>query len=184
EIISPQHSSITVNMNTYNFYKDNVKINENISKNFENLAEDPNITNGYQITRNGKNTFSASTDEFSNLSANNKLLEEKVIQFKDEAGIQIIITRLPLDGNKFRKWEFSFNGNRISASMKDEEFLRKMEEGNESFKVGDKLVVDLKIKQILNAKLSVFENTGYYEITKVIKHINKYTDTKFPNFDI
>lgn len=173
--------SITVNKNTYHIYADNLTVNQAINENFELLSEYSDIKE-FQIKKKGNTIFTATRDEFQNLAENNKLLEDKEIKFKDEFDVHLVIVKLVLDGNRKRKWEFLYNGIKISAKILDQDFFDRIDRREEGFLQGDILVCDLRIEQSFNKKLEVWENTGNYFILKVKKHISKGFNQKEIDF--
>lgn len=68
---------------------------------------------------------------------------------------------------KDRKWQFSMgDGNRFHASIEDEEFLTNLEKGAVAFSKGDRLLVDLHMRQWEDTKGIHTE----YKVLKVHKH--------------
>lgn len=68
-----------------------------------------------------------------------------------------------------RKWQFLWNGQRISADIQDDDFFLRLAEHEYEFGQGDSLLVDLLAEQQLNEILGAYENVGYH-ITKVHSH--------------
>ncbi len=69
------------------------------------------------------------------------------------------------------KWKFVYEGKQISASIKDQQFLDKVSNGEEAFRNGDRLSVELDIGEKFVAAISDFERTNQYVVTKVHEHI-------------
>lgn len=68
------------------------------------------------------------------------------------------------------KWKFTYEGNTISADIKDEGFLQRVKSRAEIFAAGDRLIVDLEIAEKLDEATSEYERTGKYTIAKVHEH--------------
>jgi hypothetical protein len=86
-----------------------------------------------------------------------------------------------LNPKKISKWNFIYNGRKInSVSIKDVEFLKKVNNGEFKFGNGDALRVNLKVIYKMNEILKVFVESRF-EILKVIEpiFINRQTDIKY-----
>ncbi len=68
------------------------------------------------------------------------------------------------------KWVFYWQGNKISASIKDERFNNEVNSGMESFAKGDALRVELHVHQVFDESVDTYINKSY-EIAKVLEHI-------------
>lgn len=158
-------TSITVNNNIYVAYKDPL-INSEIAQKIEDLKDDPAVR-GFQIkSEDEASNISIPADKFEALS--NPELVQQNRQIKKEKKVIISIFKLVFDQK--RKWEFYYDGVKISAIIKDENFFKRIEAG-EKFAHGDSLVVDLEIESIiLDEKLKTYINESY-TITKVYDHI-------------
>jgi len=67
------------------------------------------------------------------------------------------------------QWQFFYHGIKISARIKDDVFLVRIEKGTEKFANGDTLVCDLEIKQIFDNQANTYINQNY-TVTKVHRH--------------
>jgi hypothetical protein len=67
-----------------------------------------------------------------------------------------------------RKWEFIWNGVRISAPIMDEDFLNELQSRRVSIKSGDTFDIYLLIKQFKSKRDGVWINKGY-QVQKVIR---------------
>jgi len=75
--------------------------------------------------------------------------DEQVLPRRDRKTRETLIVAAPdLMGNG--KWRFTLAGVSIWAGFKDQDFMRKVSTGKESFNAGDQLVVDLVTHQLLN----------------------------------
>lgn len=69
------------------------------------------------------------------------------------------------------KWKFTYEGNTISADIKDEGFLQRVRSRAETFAAGDRLIVDLEIGEKFNSSISDYERSGKYTVSKVHGHV-------------
>jgi hypothetical protein len=67
------------------------------------------------------------------------------------------------------KWRFLWNGHRIAADIRDDDFFEKLAKHEYEFGQGDTLLVDLVAAQELNELIGAYENKSFH-ITKVHKH--------------
>ncbi len=151
----------------YNIYKNSQNINDSISDQFRILEEDPAI-NGLTISTE-KESFSISKDDFSLLAQKVEVLgENKRKETKNSETVYIV--KPVLEKSQTRRWEFIWNGNRISANIIDVDFLEKMEQGEYRFGSGDKMIVDLQINQLLSLTYNAWLNESY-QIILIHEHI-------------
>ncbi|MHB1663751.1 MAG: hypothetical protein ACYCT7_00615 [bacterium] len=161
------NGNITVNKDIYNIYSKNKKVNEYIQKTFESITEEPSI-DGFTIEPVDIDVekFTVSRDEFSDMiSENDIFLEEEKIVIKENVKLEII--KLVFD--KTRKWEFVYDGFKISANIEDIEFLDKVSKSIERFGKGDILISNIKIIQIFDENNNVFINKNF-TLLKVKEH--------------
>ena len=58
------------------------------------------------------------------------------------------------------KWQFYYQGNKISAVIKDESFFSQIDEGAK-FSKGDKLIANIEIKQVFDKTIQAYVNKEY-----------------------
>lgn len=68
------------------------------------------------------------------------------------------------------KWKFVYEGKQISASIKDQEFLNHVIDG-EPLRNGDRLRVELEIGEKFVPAIADYERTNQYSVSKVYEHI-------------
>jgi hypothetical protein len=164
-IINNNGGTITVNKNTYKIYTKNLVVNEAINKNFETLQEDDAI-DGFKITdKKDKPLIQIPKDDFKNLTPRNMLLEEK-IKTMTIPKANLYIVKLAFE--ETYKWQFYYEGNKISAGIEDKSFLERIDK-REKFSKGDTLICNLEIEQILDTSVNVYFNRSY-KIFKVLEH--------------
>lgn len=91
-------------------------------------------------------------------------IEDDDASYKDERTSVTVLKLIFERGG--RRWQFIWNGIRISAPIKDDEFFTKMESREYVFSQGDILDVTLRIFQIRDPMSRAFIN-DHYEIIKV-----------------
>lgn len=153
--------------NVYNIYQ-KVEIKQTLNNTFKVLENDDNI-NSLDISQNEKEIINIPKTDFKKyIKAKSEIVEEDIETEKIEnVEISLIVKTIHFEGNA--KWAFIWRGYQIKASIKDEEFLKKL--NTEAFKRGDILRVELQKRSVYNEDLGTYiidENS--YEIIKVIKH--------------
>ncbi len=160
-----------------NIYQDNQMINDLLSRQFEKLNTDESVEY-YSIRKdtdkNAEVVFEANRNDFVNLQNKRIVSKESV---RENIRQQIYLKIIKLVWNDDNKWAFLYDGNKISAFIKDPDFFVKIDDG-EQFAKGDELVVDLKIYQIFDQSINGYINQDY-EIITVHKHIPRNEQLKF-----
>ncbi len=143
----------------------NQSVNDLISKQFEKLNSDESV-DSLTMQTDDVEPFSADRNDFVRLQEK-KIVSKESVRELIRSGITLKILKLVWnDGNK---WAFVYDGNKISALIRDPDFFQQIDAG-EKFAKGDELVVDIKIYQIYDQSIDGYVNQDY-EITKVHSHI-------------
>lgn len=171
-IIAKDNAQIKVNRNVYNIYSRNSDVNTNMGKFFDKLLESPEIE-GFTVDAGEAGRFSTSKDSFSDLAAENELLEEEKIKELIE-DVCLTITKVVFQPK--RKWEFIYEGNRISALIKDINFWSDVDSGMK-FSKGDKLHVILEVTKVYDNENACYVNTDFC-VVKVLKHDQRAVSLK------
>ena len=69
------------------------------------------------------------------------------------------------------KWKFVYEGKQVLASIKDDKFLKKVSNGVEAFRNGDRLKVELEISEKYVPAILDYERTNQYSIARVLDHL-------------
>lgn len=158
-------NTTVVNIRTFNHYTGNVIINEEVSKNFETLREDAAI-DAFKLTdKNDKPLVGVDKKDFGILTSRNELLEEQ-IKTLPVSNADLYILKVVFEEG--RKWDFYYQGNKISAAMDDKAFAERINSG-EKFAKGDALVCNLEIEQVFNTDVNTYVNKSY-RVLKVLDH--------------
>lgn len=109
-------------------------------------------------------------EKFASLRDLPEIVDEALPRFREQpnARVSVVVVAAVLAKTK-RKWEFLWNGNKISAEIRDDSFYEKLANHEYEFGQGDALLVDLVAKQELNSLIKAYENKSFY-ISKVHKH--------------
>lgn len=181
DVVESKNGFVTIEKNTrklevskeaYTFYSENIKVNGNINKIFTELGENPEIE-GFTMEDENGSTFHANQAEFFRMAQKNILLDKKE-QTLLISKVRIIAIKVVFD--KKRKWEFIYEGNKISAFITDVDFWSRVDEGL-SFRKGDSFEVDLTIIQELDEETGAFMNQNY-EVVLVHKLIPRMEEEK------
>lgn len=158
----------------YNIYNTNQIINDAISDQFRILEEDPAIE-GLTISSDNE-SISIPKDDFSGLAEKVDVTNHnKRKEIKEDQTVYVV--KPVLEKSPTRRWEFIWNGNKISANINDLQFLEKMEQGEYRFGTGDTMTVDIQINQILNPMYDAWMNESY-QINLIKEHIARKLSEK------
>lgn len=156
-------SKLIITDKVFKVYSKNVDANKNMEEWFDKLSEIPEVE-GLSIDAKEAGVFRVKQSNFHDLAQENELLE-------DEEEVEIVETELSIVKIVFtrkRKWEFIFQGNKISALVTDEQFWD-MVDSQVSFAKGDILIVKLEITKIYDHDLKCHINKRY-KVIKVFEH--------------
>lgn len=160
--------------------KENPEVAENIARTFEVIEED-NAVENFGITPRVSDVeplVQVPRDEFPRLAhrdltlalteAGNTGLNER----KEKA--ILVILKLWLRGSTTKKWSFEWNGVPISATIKDMEFIGRLERRELLIGSGDAIEVELRYIQHFDEKIGIYVNDmRTFEVTKVLKVIQR-----------
>lgn len=148
----------------YQLYMTNPVSNEASSKAFEVLDKDESV-DGMQVKEGAKVVFEAPRAEFSHMAKKHNVETEEEREVMRDATLHIVKPSF----HEGYSWWFYYDGNRITVTISDENFLNQVDEGKR-FAKGDTLIVKLKIKQRYEKSVETYINDSY-EIVEVEKHI-------------
>jgi hypothetical protein len=168
------HSEFNVAENVYNIYVNALAVSNGISQNFAALEEDPAVSK-FEVSKDQKRIIEVDREDFPRLAIKQQFDTENTRKTIESASLHIY--KVVFEKTD-RKWEFYYKGNRISASISDEDFYKKIDNG-ESFAKGDQLKVDLQINQILDESVGIYVNQSY-QVMKVHEHIKREKPPELP----
>ena len=152
--------------NFNDFYFGSQTAQDNVSKTFQAIQEEGGI-DAFEITeRDGKSLFGAERQWFEKMSelTTAKPTESKTIV---DSAAELFVFKVVFH-NRY-KWEFYYQGNKITASLEDQAFFQKVINGEIPFRNGDSLVAELEIEKVFDETVNTFVNRRY-RILKIGEH--------------
>lgn len=163
---------------TYSLYKNNQAVNDAVASQFQAVANDDEMK-AVTISA-GDTTVTFDKEDFETLA------EKRIIEVEDTEEVtvpaQLTISKLVLD-NSDRKWEFVYQGSKVSARIDDDSFWKKVFAGELSFANGDLLVGDLKIVREYDTTLGAYLNKDY-SVLNIRQHLPRTNRTQTTIEDI
>ena len=158
-----------------NIYLNSSNIKEAIAQEFETLESDKNVTSFELLNKNEEPLIEIHQKEFYDLSSSGsteELTKNERIETVSNANLNIS----SLDWEFKKKWDFYYLGNKISAKVTDSTFGERIDKG-ERFGKGDTLNAEMEITQKFDESVNSYVNKSY-TITKILKHIERPTQSK------
>lgn len=169
-LLEKQNVEPEIITNVYNFYQ-NTGAEQKIKQSFIVVNDDENVTD-LKIDKNDMEIINIPKSQFANLINREEQIElenePKKDIIRDEA--LLIVKTLHFEGNA--KWVFIFRGYPIKASIKDPNFIVKL--NNEAFRKGDAFKVILARNRTYDEDLQTYiVDQNSYVIEQVLEHISK-----------
>lgn len=167
DAVSIKIGNVNIAANTINIYNQSA-VRQAISKSMETANEDPSVE-GFTIKGDKGDTCAQFEREefkdfiYDGFDTEDDIPDEKVI---DEATTLIIVG---LNFEPGSRWQFMYNGFKISMTVKDDALMQKINEG-ERFGKGDAIKVRLRRIQRYNKNYRTYENKSY-KILEFYEHI-------------
>lgn len=169
-------SHMTVAEKVYNIYVGTPSISNGISQHFSALNEDPAVSK-FEVSRpegQGK-LIEVDREDYARLAIKQQFDMENARTITESA--HLYVYKVVFDRTD-RKWEFYYNGNRISANISDDEFFASIDSG-EAFAKGDQLRVDIQVNQVFDDSVGAYINQSF-QVTKVYEHIKRSKPIPLP----
>lgn len=160
-------NNVNINISTINIYNQ-PPVRQAVSKSMETASEDPSV-DGFTIKGDKGDTCAQfERNEFKDyiydgFDTEDDIPDEKVI---DEETTLVIVG---LNFEPGARWQFMYNGFKISMIVKDDALMQKINEG-ERFGKGDAIKVKLRRIQRYNKNYRTYENKSY-KIIEFYEHI-------------
>lgn len=169
EVTLENGDKTTININVYNTFNESKIVRESIAKQISALEKNKDIS-GFKFESNETNVY-ISDEEFSSvvktISSLNSEAKEPIKDILENR--KILIIRPSFD--KDLKWDFVFDGQKISAKMNDEAMIKVIDNG-EQFAKGDYMLVDIEVTRFYDNDLGVHLITkDSYKILRYKEHI-------------
>jgi hypothetical protein len=158
--------SIEIDKKTYNTYEKKPIIDQSLKKAFEVIEKDENV-DGIKIKDDKEKVLvNVPRNEFVEFTEPNEIFDD--ISYKEDITNQALtVNKLVFE--KGYKWQFYLNGRKISAYVKDDEFMDRIDKG-EKFAKGDTLITNIEVDKIFDETLDIYVDNEY-TVTKILKHI-------------
>lgn len=173
-IVLEDDSKMTVAEKIYNIYIDTPSVSSGISQHFSALNDDPAVTD-FSVKRKDESIINVDRKDYARLAIKQQFESENSRTIIESA--TLFIYKVVFDKTD-RKWEFYFNGNRISANISDDYFYKRIDKG-ESFSKGDQLKVDLQVNQVFDESVGTYVNQSF-QVSRVIEHIKRDEQSELP----
>lgn len=167
-IDAKQKTEITTQV--YNIYQQ-YEVKQTINQSFEIVSKDKNIQS-LDIAQNDHEIISIPKSDFPKyIKPQSELIQEvKKTERIEIEQVSLIVKTVHFEGAA--KWGFIWRGYPIKASLKDENFIKKL--SSEAFKRGDILTVRLQKRSVYSEDLNTYIiDENRYEIVEVLNHISK-----------
>lgn len=164
-ITAGNDATITINNNTYNFYQTNTTANNSIARQFKQLTQDSTVESFEVADRKHTPLFHSERHDFPGISRTERALGDDVLS--ERKMVDLCIQKPVLD-KKQSSWGFIHEGIAVTAKMKDQDFLDRIEQG-EQFAMGDRLQAEMEIKKEFDPNLQIHRIKSR-QITKVFGH--------------
>lgn len=174
-IINQQGQVFQIDNRTYNIFKENQVIDASLGKAFDTLEMDETVEGFELYEKDKKKVFETDREEFKFLSKP-AVMPDKETRIKKE---DVILSTFKIVFEKGYKWQFLYQGIKISAEIKDENFYKLVDKG-EKFSKGDIFYAELSITQAFDKSVEAYVNKEYI-ISKIKQHIPRGGQTSFLN---
>jgi hypothetical protein len=173
-VINAKGEKIQIDNRTYNIFTENQVIDAALGKTFDTLEGDESVQ-GFELYESGKKkVFDLDRTEFSLLSRPAVMPDEDTRVKKEDA----ILTMFKVVFEKGYKWQFFYQGVKISAEVKDETFFARIDKG-EKFSKGDTIIAELHITQVYDRSIETYVNKEYI-VAEIKQHIPRGSRSSWP----
>lgn len=174
-IINGNGNILEIDTKTFNVFKDDQVVDAAIGKSFDTLSSDEAIK-GFEIYDQDRNKLCTIERDGFEYIAMPSPMPELDTRIKPE---EAILTIFKVVFEKGYKWQFYYQGNKISADIKDETFYNQIDSGAK-FSKGDKLIADIEILQVFDKSIQSYINKEF-SVVKIKQHIPRDEQTNiFP----
>ena len=156
--------NVNITINTYN----QQIVRQAVSKSMETANDDPSVE-GFTVKGDGgEKCAEFERKEFEDYIYDGFDTEDAVPDERIEEEITTLVI-VGLNFERGSRWQFMYNGFKISMIVKDDALMQKIDEG-ERFGKGDAIKVKLRRVQRYNKEYRAYENKSY-RIVEFIEHI-------------
>ena len=164
-----QGITVTGDNNVINILQ-NPDVNATVNTAFSRVAADPRIRE-VRVEDNSTHEEIAriARDEFHYFQDGRSIESPDRPERRRRTTATLTIRSAVLEGGL--KWRFNYDGQSISADMKDQSFLDRVAARVERFAAGDRLEVRLEIGESFNSTIGDYERNGKFAVLEVYRHI-------------
>ncbi len=162
-VIGDNNKVFNINGNVYDIIKRDIKLDQALRETFRELEGDDSIK-GIDVIVEKEKVIEAKKEEFKYIADKNRCLNEE--EGEEIVDVRLAIIKPILDSKKKWKWGFIYNGRTINAYVKDEDFIKRVEESRVKFGHGDVLEVKMKIVKKYDKELTIYIEDSF-EIIEV-----------------
>ncbi|MDR6808177.1 hypothetical protein J2Y45_005474 [Dyadobacter sp. BE34] len=141
-IENPDGSILKIDSKAYNIQANNPQVNESIKKQFETLENDEQVSAVEIAAKDGTPILQVERNDFPALSAPTPTVDGETSERPQSA----ILSILKFSFDPKYKSDFYYQGNKISAYIRDKAFYENVDNGD-SFSKGDALEVVMEVKR-------------------------------------
>jgi hypothetical protein len=158
--------TLVINAQVFNLYQTTPSIDRNLTKTFQAVSSDENITS-LSITDNKETKLiEVPKSDFPMMTTVNEDIIDNVRHITKE---NVRMNAIKLSWERNIKWQFILEGNKINASISDDNFYSLIDRG-EQFAKGDSIIADIKISQEFDESVNTYINKSY-DVLRVKEHI-------------
>lgn len=158
--------NVQLNQTIINIYN-NRTVREAISKSFTTIEDDGNVA-GVEISNCSDTKVTFDKKDFVDLQYNDFEHEDE-LPSKIEEVVEARLTIISLNFERGHRWQFMYNGFKISMVVKDDALMDRIDQGAR-FGKGDSIRVKMRIYKEYNKNYKAYENRSY-RIVEFLEHI-------------
>lgn len=160
-ITNTDGQTVVVSAISGNVVLKNSSVNITINNTFSTLQDTSSIEGLTLKRHDGTEAFAVERKDFDRLVAPNIALENLADKVRTITKSRVTLNLFKIVFGNPYKWDFIYDGNRISATIADDTFLSNLMGGRITFGNGDALVCDLEVDQTMNQTHEVYENKRF-----------------------
>lgn len=154
-IIVKGDAHLEISRNVYTYHTEKPNVDAGLSRIFERMVENPEIESvSIEAPNIGK--FQAENKDFAAMARHSEVAPDTG---KVTVSAELVVTKLVFE--RGRRWEFVYQGNKISAVIEDDAFWSQVDSRAERFAKGDRLEVTLEISRVYDEMANCWLNKSY-----------------------
>ena len=166
---------VEVDPTVYRIHENNVVVDQALKKAFEAIDNDDDVTGITLLNEAKQSLIEIPREDFDDMIAPNEMFESAT-RTEPVKNQNLTIFKVVFDTGY--KWQFYLDGRKITASIKDEQFMARVHNG-ERFAKGDVLVVDIEVQKVYDKTLDLYVDKDFI-IYHVHQHIPRGQQGRLP----